>query len=312
MSYRSGPALVIAVALVLAACGGDAKGVVESGRGPVRVAASTSVFADMVRQVGGDRVTVLTLIPPGADAHTFQPAPRDVQKLGGVRAAFINGHGLEEALMGVLTNNLPKEARLVELSAGLPAIAFEGEPVGPAGADGDHEEEEGGNPHFWLDLAYAKRYVERIRDALTAIDPEGQAIYQANADRYLAQLDDLDREIRATIAAIPPEQRKLVTFHDAFPYFARAYGLELVAYVVRAPGREPSAQEIKALGEALRQHRVKTVFKEPQFNARLLERAAQDAGVKVDVLYSDTLTGDIKTFVDMMRRNADNIARGLK
>ncbi|MFN8556525.1 MAG: metal ABC transporter substrate-binding protein, partial [Dehalococcoidia bacterium] len=101
-------------------------------------------------------------------------------------------------------------------------------------------------------------------------------------------------------------------FHDAFPYFARAYGLDLVGYVVRAPGREPSAQEIKALSDTLREQKVRTVFKEPQLNAKLLDRAAKDAGVKVDVLYSDALTKDVTTYIEMMRRNTDNVVKGLK
>lgn len=299
------------LALALAACGGGGRGgAVESGSGPVRVATTLSVFADFVRQVGGGRVTVVTLVPAGADPHTFQPAPRDVQRLATVRAVFVNGAGLEAALQGILEHNVPRDAKVVVLSEGLTPITYEPRPVGPA--DGAAQgPEEGVNPHFWLDVKNAQHYVRRIRDTLIAVDPEGQAQYTANADRYLAELDALDAEIRAKIATIPPERRKLVTFHDAFPYFARAYGLELVGYVLRAPGREPSAQEIKELSEVLRREQVKTVFKEPQLNAKVLERAAADAGVRVDVLYSDALTKDVPTYVEMMRRNADNLVRGL-
>ena len=310
---RSVTWLALLAAVVTVACGGEDKSPTVTGTGPVRVAASISVFGDMVRQVGGDRVTVISVIPAGADVHTFQPAPKDVKKLGDVRAVFLNGHHLEESLMGVIENNVSKDARIVELSAGLQAIEFEPEAVGPEGADEEeHEEEEGGNPHFWLDVRYARGYVERIRDTLREVDPEGRAVYDANSTRYLQELEALDREIRSKIETIPPNQRKLVTFHDAFPYFARAYGLDLIGYVVRAPGRSPSAQEIKALGDTLRRQNVKTVFKEPQLNAKLLERAAKDAGVKVDVLYSDALTKDITSYVEMMRRNADNVARGLQ
>ncbi len=305
---------LVAAVLLLAACGDDKGGVSETGSGPVRVATSMSVFADMVRQVGGERVTVLSLIPPGADAHTFQPGPKDVRKLGDVRAIFLNGSGLEESLMGVLENNAPANARMVELSAGLQPITYEAEAVGPASgkADDQEEEHEGANPHFWLDVQNAKRYVERIRDTLVEVDPEGRAVYTANADRYLRELDETDAYVRQQIATIPPAQRKLVTFHDAFPYFARAYGLELAGFVVRAPGREPSAREVRELGETIRRENVRTVFKEPQLNARLLDRAAKDAGVKVDVLYSDALTKEITSYVQMMRRNADTVAQGLR
>jgi manganese/iron transport system substrate-binding protein len=313
-----GAALAALVFLLAACSSNDSKGgATELGSGPVRVATSITVFADMVRQVGGDRVTVISMIPPGADAHTFQPGPRDVQKLSDVRVIFINGFGLEESLMGVLENNKPAGAEIVELSAGLRPIAFEAEAVGPAPVgndldEDDHEEHEGANPHFWLDVRNAKRYVERIRDALIDVDSDGRSTYIANADRYLGELDQTDAYIRQQIATIPEDQRKLVTFHDAFPYFAEAYGLQLVGFVVRAPGREPSAREIKQLGDTIREENVKTVFKEPQLNARLLDRAARDAGVRVDVLYSDALTKDITSYTQMMRTNADTIARGLQ
>ena len=307
--------LLSSLLLMAAACGDDEKnGATETGSGPVRVATSMSVFADMIRQVGGDRVTVISLIPPGADAHTFQPGPKDVKKLGDVRAVFVNGAGLEESLEGVLTNNVPDSARVVELSAGLTPITFEAEAVGPEGADDheDEEEHEGANPHFWLDVQNAKRYVERIRDTLVEVDAEGRQSYAVNADRYLQELDATDAYIRQQVATIPPDQRKLVTFHDAFPYFARAYGLDLVGFVVRAPGREPSAREVRELGETIERENVKTVFKEPQLNARLLDRAAKDAGVKVALLYSDALTKEITSYVRMMRTNADAVAQGLR
>jgi ABC-type Zn uptake system ZnuABC Zn-binding protein ZnuA len=306
------------VLLAAVACGdNETNGATQSGDGPVHVATSISVFSDMIRQVGGDRVSVLSLIPPGADAHTYQPGPQDVKKLGDVRAVFINGADLEESLMGVLENNKPAGAPLVELSAGLTPITFEAEAVGPATSDDDQDEHaddehEGANPHFWLDVQNAKRYVERIRDTLGEVDPEGRAAYAANAERYLQELDNTDAYIKSQIATIPADQRKLVTFHDAFPYFAQAYGLDLAGFVVRAPGREPSAREIKELGDAIREQSVKTVFKEPQLSAKVLERAADDAGVKVDVLYSDALTKEISSYVAMMRRNADTVAAGLK
>jgi manganese/iron transport system substrate-binding protein len=315
---RSFGMLIASLLLLAAACGGndEGKSATVSGAGPVRVATSISVLADMVRQVGGDRVTVISLIPPGADAHTFQPAPKDVKKLGDVRAVFVNGAHLEESLDGVLSNNVPRSAKTVTLSEGIEAIDFEQEPVGAASKSSDDDEhddeEEGGNPHFWLDVQNAKRYVQRIRDTLIEVDAEGRAAYTANSERYLKELDETDAYVRSQIDTIPKEQRKLVTFHDAFPYFAKAYGLELTGYVVRSPGREPSAQEIKTLSDTLRRQSVRAVFKEPQLNARLLERAAKDAGVKVESLYSDALTKEITSYVQMMRVNADTVARGLR
>ena len=298
--------------LLLVACGDDKNDQsTVTGSGPVRVATSISVLSDMLRQVGGDRVSVIGLIPPGADAHTFQPGPKDVKQLGDVRAIFVNGSGLEESLKGVIENNKPAAAKLVDLSAGLTPIDFNEEVVGSEAAKKDAEEE-GPNPHFWLDIQNAKLYVQRMRDTLSEVDPEGRATYAANADRYLKELDDTDAYVRSQIATIPQDQRKLVTFHDAFPYFARAYGLDIVGFAVRAPGREPSAREIRDLDQAIKEQGVRTVFKEPQLNAKLLDRAAKDAGVNVDVLYSDALTKDVSSYVQMMRVNADKIAQGLK
>lgn len=310
-------AAVLASLLGVMACrNGGVPRAVEIGTGPVRVATSISVFADMVQQVGGERVTVLALVPPGADAHTFQPAPRDVKRLQGVRAVFLNGARLEEGLENLIRNNVPASARVVRLSQGLQPIEFTLEPVGPVSRTqrtaGEEDEDEGVNPHFWLDIANAKRYVERIRDTLAEVDADGRDTYATNAERYLKELDEVDAYIKEQIATIPPAQRKLVTFHDAFPYFAKAYGLEIAGFVIRAPGREPSAQDIKELGDIIRRQKVKTVFIEPQFNARVLEQAAKDAGVRVDVLHSDALTKDITSYTAMMRRNAETIARGLR
>ena len=153
--------LILPLLLLVAACDRHGGAATEMGSEPVRLATSISVFADMVRQVGGERVTVVSLVPPGADAHTFQPGPKDVKKLGDVRAVFINGAHLEASLAGVLKNNVPAQARTVELSAGLQPIEFVQEMVGPSskgGRDSD-DEEEAINPHFWLDVQYDKRYV---------------------------------------------------------------------------------------------------------------------------------------------------------
>lgn len=305
-------AVLPALVALLAACGGDPQSSAVSGSGPVRVATSISPFADMLRQVGGDRVTVIALIPPGADAHTYQPGPKDVKQLGDVRAIFLNGSGLEKSLEGIIEHNTPAGARVVALSEGLTPIEFEEEAVGPASKSGDDHGDEGPNPHFWLDVQNAKRYVQKMRDTLGEVDPEGRAVYTANSERYLKELDETDAYIKQQVATIPAAQRKLMTFHDAFPYFAKAYGLEAVGFVVRAPGREPSAREIKELGETIKSEGVKTVFKEPQLNAKLLDRAAKDAGVKVDVLYSDALTKEIPGYVQMMRTNADKVAQGLR
>jgi zinc/manganese transport system substrate-binding protein/manganese/iron transport system substrate-binding protein len=153
--------------------------------------------------------------------------------------------------------------------------------------------------------------VEHIRDALAEIDPAGADTYRANADGYLAELRTLDEGVAAAIDSIPPERRKLVTFHDAFPYLARRYGLEMVAVVVASPGKEPSAKDVANLVDAIAAEDVPAVFKEPQLNARILELAADDAGVEVCTLHSAALDKKVNTYVKLMRFNAKELTRCL-
>lgn len=269
------------------ACGSD--GDTDAGR--VRVVTTLGIFADFTRNVGGDRVGVIALLPPGADAHTFELEPRQLSGVTKADIVFVNGLDFEGALLSPLEENLPSGTPMVELSQGLAPL--------------------NGNPHFWLDVTYAMHYVEQIRDGLSAIDPEGATLYTANAESYLSALGALDAEIQAGIAIIPPQRRKLVTFHDAFPYLARRYGLDVVAFVLEAPGREPSAAIVAALTRKIQEERVPTVYAEPQFNARILELAAGDAGVHIRELYSDSLSGDIDTYVKMMRYNLKQLQEGL-
>ena len=265
---------------------------VEDGETPrVNVVVSLAIFADFARQVGGDRVDVSTLVPAGADPHTYEPGPSRVAKLTKADLVIVNGLGLEAALEDVVEENTSSSAILVELAEGLPVIDK--------------------NPHLWLDVLNAIAYVEHIRDALAEIDPAGADTYRANADGYLAELRTLDEEVAAAIDSIPPERRKLVTFHDAFPYLAHRYGLEVVAVVVASPGKEPSAKDVANLVDAIAAEDVPAVFKEPQLNARILELAADDAGVEVCTLYSAALDKKVNTYVKLMRFNAKELTRCL-
>jgi len=264
----------------------------EEGETPrLSVVVSLAIFADFARQVGGDRVDVSTLVPAGADPHTYEPAPSRVAELAKADLVIVNGLGLEAALKDVVEENTPSSATLVELTEGLTVIDE--------------------NPHLWLDVQNAIAYVGHIRDALVGIDPAAADTYRANADTYLAELQALDEEVAAAIDSIPSERRKLVTFHDAFPYLAQRYGLDLVGVVVASPGKEPSAKDVANLVDAIAEEDVPAVFKEPQFNARILELAADDAGVEVCTLYSGTLDKTVDTYVKLMRFNAKELARCL-
>jgi len=281
-------ASVLAVAALGAACGGDN---VSDTSGQVKVTATLGLFRDLVQQVGGDRVQVSTLVPDGTDVHTYEPPPSQIVKLSQAKLVVMNGLNLEAALEGTIRENASSSATVLELAAGLPTLED--------------------NPHLWLDVNNGMTYVERIRDALVSIDPAAADIYHANSEGYLAQLRTLDQEVTAAVESIPSENRKLVTFHDAYPYLAQGYGLQIVGFVVQSAGSEPSAQEVADLTNAIRDQHVPAVFKEPQFSARILELAADDAGVQVCFLYSDAFSDEVKSYVDLMRFNARELARCL-
>lgn len=257
----------------------------------VKVTATLGLFRDLVQQVGGDRVTVSTLVPNSADPHTYEPPPIQIAKLSEAKLVVMNGLNLEAGLEKIIQENASSSATVLQLAAGLPTLQD--------------------NPHLWLDVQNGMTYVERIRDSLASVDPAGADVYRANADAYLAELRTVDAEVAAAVDSIPPERRKLVTFHDAYPYLAHRYGLQIVGFVVESPGKEPSAQQVSDLANAIRDQKVPAVFKEPQFSARVLDLAASDAGVQVCVLYSDALDNNVKTYVDLMRFNANELTRCL-
>ncbi len=294
-SFLALAALAIMTGAFSTSCSGPAS---AKNDGKVRVVTSAELFADFIRNVGGDRVTVTALVPGHADPHTYEPVPRRVEDVANANLVLINGVGLEETLMGLITNNVGKGVPIVEMAAGLPLI-------------GGDANEPTGNPHLWMNPQYAMHYVEQIRDALIRVDPAGEPTYRANADAYVQQLSALDDEIALAMASIPQDRRKLVTFHDSFPYFAQRYGLEVAGTVVEAPGREPSAREMARLEDRIRADGIRVVFKEPELNAQLLEMAAQDAGAKVMTLLNVAYADNVHSYVELMRFDVQQLVEGL-
>ena len=283
----------------------------------IKVVTGMAITQDLVRRVGGDRVEAFSIVPPGADPHTYQPTPRDIQSLQGARLAVWNGLGIDDTAADLVAEQGLPDLTVVVLSEGITPMADDREYT-EEDEDAEHEGEEhehadaAGNPHLWLDPGYAVRYVERIRDALSEVDPANAETYRTNAAAYAGEINALDTWAKGEIATIPAERRKLVTFHDAFPYFAAHYGLDLVGVVLKSPGREPSAQEVAALVTEMQQHQIPAVYAEPQFNARILELAATDAGVQVKRLYSDAFDDQVKSYIDLMRFNVTSIVEGLR
>jgi len=258
--------------------------------GRLKVVASFSILGDFVKNVGGDRVEVSTLVGPNGDVHVYTPAPADAKKIADAKLVVINGLGLEGWL-----------PRLVQSSGSKAVIVIASDGVAPlkSGSAAD--------PHAWQSVVNAKIYVVNIREALVAADPPDAAVFRANADGYLAKLDQLDRDVREAVAKIPPARRKVISTHGAFGYFAAAYGVEFIAPLGVSTDSEASARDIADIISQIRVAKIPAVFVENISDPRLIQRISAETGAGIGgMLYSDSLTdekGDAPTYIDMVRHN---------
>ena len=282
----------------------------------VKAVASFSVLDDMVRQVGGDRVEVVTLVQHDADAHVFSPTPADAKTLAGADVFFVNGLGFE-GWIERLEKSSGFKGKTVVVSKGVKPLTMEeeeGHDHGEAAEQGD-DEHEATDPHAWQDLANGKLYVANIRDGLIAADPDGKAVYETNAAKYLAALDAEEKAVKVAIATLPPERRKIITSHDAFGYFGAAYGLEIIAPEGVSTESEASAQDVAKIIRQIKAEKVPAVFLENVTDHRLLDQIARETGAKIGgTLYSDALSGPdgpAPTYLDMFRHNAGALSAAL-
>jgi zinc/manganese transport system substrate-binding protein len=264
----------------------------------LNVVASFSILGDLVKNVGGDKVDVATLVGPNGDVHVYAPAPSDAKKNADARLLVVNGLGLEGWLPR-LVQSAGSKATIVTASNGIAPLQL--------GSDAD--------PHAWQSVPNVRIYVANIRDALIAADPAAAAVFRANADRYLSELDALDAEVRAAIAKIPPERRKVITTHNAFGYFAAAYGVDFVAPVGVSTESEPSARDIATLIQQIKAAKIPAVFLENLSDDRLIRRIAAETGAKAGgTLYSDSLTdekGPAPTYIALVRHNIKALTSAL-
>jgi len=266
--------------------------------GALEVVASFSIIGDFVKNVGGDRVNVTTLVGPNGDVHVYAPAPADAKKIADAKLLVINGLGLEGWL-----------PRLLQSSGGKAPITVATNGIAPLrlGSDAD--------PHAWQSVANAKIYVANISDALVAADPRDAEAFRANAGRYAAELDALEREVRAAVAQIPPAHRKVISTHDAFGYFASAYGIEFVAPTGVSTEAEPSARDVAKIISQIKSAKIPAVFLENFGDPRLVSRIAAETGSKVGgTLFSDALTdekGPCPTYIEMVRHNIKTLTSAL-
>lgn len=270
------------------------------------VVASFSILADMVRQVGGERVEVSALVGPGQDVHVYAPTPQDARRLTQARLIIINGLKFE-GWIDRLVKSSGTKARIAVATKGIAPLKEQGHGHGHAH---DHAD-----PHAWQSVANAKIYVANIRDALIASDADGKAQYEAQASAYLAKLDEVEGEVRAAIAAIPAERRKIITTHDAFGYFARAYGVEFIAPVGVSTESEASAQDVARIIRQVRAQKIPAVFLENVTDPRLARQISAESGAKLGgALYSDSLSapdGPAGTYIDMVRHNIRELKAAL-
>jgi zinc/manganese transport system substrate-binding protein len=266
------------------------------------VVATFSILADFARNVGGDRIEVAALVSPDGDTHVYQPKPADAEKLSAARLILVNGLGLEGWI-----------DRLIKASgAKAPVI------VATKGINPQKMREEGRiglDPHAWQSIANAKIYVANIRDGLIAADPEGEAVYRANAPSYLEKLEALEKEVLAEIGKIPPARRQIITTHDAFGYFGTAYGFRFIAPEGISTETEASARDVAKIIRQIKAQKIPAVFLENVTDPRLARTIAAESGAKIGgTLYSDALSppdGPASTYIDMMRNNVRELSAAL-
>jgi zinc/manganese transport system substrate-binding protein len=262
------------------------------------VVASFSILGDFVSNVGGDRVSVTTLVGPDGDVHVYTPAPADAKKVADAKLLVINGLGLEGWLPRLLQASGSK-APIITATSGIAPLKL--------GSDAD--------PHAWQSVANARIYVANIRDALVAADPADAEVFRTNTDHYLKNLDALDREVHEAIAKIPADRRKVISTHDAFGYFAAAYGIEFIAPEGVSTESEASARDIAGIITQVKSSKIPAVFLENISDPRLMRRIATETGAKIGgTLYSDSLTGekgDAPTYIDMVRHNIKTLTSAL-
>jgi zinc/manganese transport system substrate-binding protein len=279
-----------------------------SAQDKVKVVATFSILADLVKNVGGDRVEIASLVPVNGDAHVYAPSPADAKKLADAKVVFTNGLGFEGWIPRLVKASGTKAAVIVATKGIKPRkMEEEGHGQGHSHAEAD--------PHAWQSVANAKLYVANIRDALIAADPAGKGTYDDNATTYFNKLDRLEADVKAEVARIPADRRRIITTHDAFGYFKAAYGVDFIAPQGVSTESEASARDVARIITQIKKQKIPAVFLENVSDPRLLERIAAETGAKVGgTLYSDALTdekGKAPTYIDMMKHNIRTLSAAL-
>ena len=291
----------ILITLAFSACGAQPASPGAFGTASPDVLTTSTILADITRNIARDRLIVESFLPAGADPHSYQPTPQDTAKLSETELLIVNGAEYEHFLEPLL-ENAGGEITLIEASTGL---SLRSDP------------EHGVDPHLWLDPNNIIAYVENIREGLTHLDPDGSQTYQSNATAYVAQLQGLDAWIEEQVADIPSERRVLVTNHEAFGYFAERYGFTIVGTIIESFSSDasPSAQQMAELIDQIRQSEAPAIFLDASDNPNLAQQVAAETGVNVVTdLHLESLTegAPAGTYIDLMKYNVTKIVDALK
>jgi ABC-type Zn uptake system ZnuABC Zn-binding protein ZnuA len=275
---------LLAPSLLAAACSNDGAGGAESGR--LQVVTTVSPVTNIVQNVAGDLVDVTGIVPEGTNSHTFEPAPSDAAAMSEADVVFINGLHLEEPTLELAEANAGEGVEIVELGD---RTITPDEYI----FDFSFPREQGDpNPHLWTNIPYARRYAEIVKETLSELDPANADAYGTNYDAFEARLDELDRLVREVTATVPAENRKLLTYHDSFPYFAREYGWTVIGAIQPSDFAEPTAQEVAGLIDQIREEQVPAIFGSEVFASPVLEQIAAETGAAyIDDLRDDDLPG---------------------
>lgn len=307
MTRRSQLAVIGFVAGVILLMGQPAATGLEA---PLRVVTTVAPITDIAHQVGGALIQLHSLVPSGVNSHTFQPTPRDMRYLADADVVILNGLHLE-----VPTEKLLRSSRRPELMI----LKLGDRTIKKADWVFDYsfpKSQGHPNPHLWLNVAYAMRYAALIRDQFRTLDPAHAATYDANTEAYLRRLSKLDRCIASAIASIPRRHRKLLTYHDSWPYFARRYGMTVIGVIQPANFSEPSAREIARIIRQIQQTQVPAIFGSEVFKSAILEKIAAETRVRyVNTLRDDVLPGQPgypeHSYIGMMHDNVRAMVHGL-
>lgn len=300
------PRLVaVALALVVAGCSAGAPRGASTGsavlrhaqhdEGRIDVVTTFSTLNSFVEGVGGDRVLVQNLVPVGASPEEYQPSPQDIATLSRAQLVVENGAGIESWLQHTITSAGNSNMQLLTLSDGLPRID--------------------GNPHLWMDPVLARAYVGKIRDSLVRLDPAHKSEYDRNAQAYDAKLAALQQWIAKQVAMIPPQQRAMIVFHNAWDYYNRRFGIATVGVIELSPGQDPNPAYIGQLVDLARRHHVRAVFSEPEYSPKIAQTLAKSAGIQtVSSLYDDSVGNDprVHDYTSMLRYDTGAIVQALK